>query len=77
MDDYVDMVLARAAEDEGWLDKIEDWGEKKFLYWADKDMLDKWAQAFFRYAALQTVLKANKNARQLFASVAAGALTGV
>jgi len=76
VDDYVDMVMAHAAENEGLLDKMEDWGEKKFLYWADKDMLDKWSQAFFRYASLQTVLKANKNPRQLFGSVAAGALAG-
>ncbi|MCK9294875.1 MAG: hypothetical protein M0P70_07295 [Desulfobulbaceae bacterium] len=76
VNDYVDMVMARAAENEDLMDKIEDWGERKLLYWADQDMLDKWAQAFFRYAALQTVLKANKNPRQLFGSVAAGALAG-
>jgi len=76
VDDYVGMVLAHAAENEDLMDKMEEWGEKKLLYWADKDMLDKWAQAFFRYAALQTVLKANRNPRQLFGSVAAGALAG-
>lgn len=76
VDDYVDMVMARAAENEDLMDKIEDWGERKMLYWADQDMLDKWAQAFFRYAALQTVLKASKNPRQLFGAVAAGALAG-
>ncbi|MBU0908043.1 MAG: hypothetical protein KKA54_15180 [Proteobacteria bacterium] len=76
VDDYVDMVMAHSAENDGLLDKMEDWGEKKILYWADKDMLDKWAQAFFRYASLQTVLKACNHPRRLFASVAAGALAG-
>lgn len=76
VDDYVDMIMAGAAENKDLMDKMEDWGEKKLLYWADKDMLDKWAQAFFRYASLRTVLKANQKPRQLFQSVAAGALSG-
>ncbi len=74
LDDYVDMVMVYAAENEDLVNRLGDWGEKKLLYWADKDMLHSWTQAFFRYAALKTLLKANQIPRKLLTAVASGSL---
>ena len=76
LDDYVDMVMTCAAEDEGLVDRLEDWAEKKLLYWADKDMMDAWAQAFFRYAALRTLLKTKGRPSNLLSAVASGGIVG-
>jgi hypothetical protein len=74
LDDYVDMVMARSTADERFFDKLEEWGGKKFLYWADKDILHTWTQAFFRYAALRTLLTAHRVPRELLAAVASRGL---
>lgn len=77
LDDYVDMAMRLAAEDEDFVDKLGDWGEKKFLYWGEKDILHTWIEAFFRYAALRTLLKANQTPRKLIAALGTRGRPGI
>jgi hypothetical protein len=70
------MIMIHAAENEDLFDRLDDWVEKKILFWADKDMLYAWTQAFFRYAALRTLLKRNQTPKQLLAAAASCGLSG-
>lgn len=75
LDEYVDFVMAARSGDD-LVDKLGDWAEKKVLYWAEKDMLRVWCEAFLRYAALRTLLASNHSPRKLLAAVGAARPTG-
>jgi len=77
LDDYVDMVMQLADEDEDLVEKLADWGEKKFLYWAEKGLLNTWMEAFFRYAALKTLLATNSTPQNLLTAVGVQGLPGL